>query len=112
MPANAMPANEMSAAVVELTVQYSRGGFVTTGHPYAEQDADTAAAFTIDGCAFVACARTPRGLWRIDSTDGASGPMPLSAYRYRFRDFTDAVDYVAKKCRLTVHHVDTWTEKE
>lgn len=99
---------DSAATVVELKFQYSIDGFVMADDYYAEQDADSAVAFTVDGCAFVACERAPRGRWRIESTDGATGPIPISAYRYRFPSFSDAVEYVAKKCRVTVHRVDTW----
>jgi hypothetical protein len=80
MSTDAAPAN-----VVELHFQYAHNGNVMMDDAYGEQDADSAAAFTRDGCAFVACERAPRGGWRIVSTDGAACPVPLSAYRYRFR---------------------------
>lgn len=94
--------------VVELHFQYAQNGYVMTDDTYGEQDADSAVAFTRDGCAFVACERASRGRWRIDSTDGAPGPVPLSAYRYRFSDLADAAEYVATKCGATVRRVDSW----
>ncbi|MDX8031019.1 hypothetical protein SK803_12390 [Lentzea sp. BCCO 10_0856] len=47
--------------VVELHFQYAQNGYVMTDDTYGEQDADSAVAFTRDGCAFVACERAPRG---------------------------------------------------
>jgi hypothetical protein len=103
MSSEAEPGN-----VIELHFQYAQNGYVMTDDTYGEQDADSAAAFTRDGCAFVACERAPRGRWRIDSTDGSACPVPLSAYRYRFSDLADAAEYVAKKCGATVRRVDSW----
>lgn len=40
--------------VVELHFQYAQNGYVMTDDTYGEQDADSAVAFTRDGCAFVA----------------------------------------------------------
>ena len=97
-----------TANVVELHFQYAHNGNVMMNDTYGEQDADSTVAFTRDGCAFVACERAPRGRWRIDSTDGAPGPLPLSAYRYRFPTLADAADYVAEKCGATVRRVDSW----
>lgn len=96
------------ATDVELHFQYAQDGYVMSDDTYGEQDADGAAAFTRDGCAFVACERAPRGRWRIESTDGAWTPVPLSAYRYRFSTLADAADYVAAKCGTTVRRVDSW----
>jgi hypothetical protein len=96
------------ATDVELHFQYAQDGYVMSDDTYGEQDADSAAAFTRDGCAFVACERAPRGRWRIESTDGAWTPVPLSAYRYRFSTLADAADYVAAKCGTTVRRVDSW----
>jgi hypothetical protein len=103
MSTDAEPAN-----VIELHFQYAQNGNVMMDDTYGEQDADSAAAFTRDGCAFVACERAPRGRWRIDSTDGVGCPVPLSAYRYRFSDLADAAEYVAKKCGATIRRVDSW----
>jgi hypothetical protein len=97
-----------TANVVELHFQYAQNGYVMMDDTYGEQDADSAAAFMRDGCAFVACERAPRGRWRIESTDGAACPVPLSAYRYRFSELADAAEYVAKKCGATVLRVDSW----
>ncbi len=94
--------------MIELHFQYAQNGYVMTDDTYGEQDADSAAAFTRDGCALVACVRAPRGRWRIESTDGAACPVPLSAYRYRFSDLADAAEYVAKKCGATICRVDSW----
>jgi hypothetical protein len=96
------------ATDVELHFQYAQDGYVMSDDTYGEQDADSAAAFTRDGCAFVACERAPRGRWRIESTDGAWTPVPLSAYRYRFSTLTGAADYVAAKRGTTVRRVDSW----
>ena len=103
MSSEAEPGN-----VIELHFQYAQNGDVMTDDTYGEQDADSAAAFTRDGCALVACERAPRGRWRIESTDGAACPVPLSAYRYRFPDLADAAEYVAKKCGATIRRVDSW----
>lgn len=94
--------------VLELHFQYAQDGRIMSDDTYGEQDADSAVAFTRDGCAFVACERAPRGRWRIDSTDGAPRPVPLSAYRYRFPTLADAADYVATKCGATVRRIDSW----
>lgn len=94
--------------VIELHFQYTQNGYVMTDDTCGEQDADSAAAFTRDGCALVACERAPRGRWRIEFTDGSACPVPLSAYRYRFSDLADAAEYVAKKCGATIRRVDSW----
>jgi hypothetical protein len=94
--------------VIELYFQYACNGNVMVGDTYREQDADSAAAFTRDGCALVVCERTPRGRWRIVSTDAAACPVPVSAYRYRFSDLVGAAEYVAKKCGASVRRVDSW----
>ena len=103
-----MPTDANTAHVVELHFQYAQDNLIMTDDTYGEQDADSATAFTHDGCAFVACERAPRGRWRIESTDGAGVPVPLSAYRYRFSTLADAADYVAAKCGATVNRVDSW----
>jgi hypothetical protein len=103
-----MPTTTDVATDVELHFQYAQDGYVMSDDTYGEEDADSAAAFTRDGCAFVACERAPRGRWRIESTDGAWTPVPLSAYRYRFSTLADAADYVAAKCGTTVRRVDSW----
>ncbi|WP_285746378.1 hypothetical protein [Lentzea sp. NBRC 105346] len=103
-----MSTMKRAVSVIELHFQYAQDGWIMSDDTYGERDADSAVAFTRDGCAFVACERAPRGRWRIDSTDGSPGPVPLSAYRYRFSNLADAATYVAKKHGATVHRVDSW----
>lgn len=103
-----MSTNMSTINVIELYFQYSQNGYFMSDDTYGEEDADSAVAFIRDGCAFVACERAPRGSWCIESTDATPGPIPLSAYRYRFSTLTEAAHYVAKVFGFTVHRVDSW----
>jgi hypothetical protein len=81
--------------------QHCANGYDTTDQPYADQDADEIRAWSGahgDLC-IVALSRTPRGRWRITSTDFA---LPVSAYTRRFREPVDAVAYMGRRARAVI----------
>lgn len=86
--------------------QYAERGTDITSSPYAEKDADSATAFTVDSTCVVAVERAPRGGWMFGSPAGDFGHViPVSGYRERFRSPGDALDYIARRAGLTVRVV-------
>lgn len=98
----------VSDSVIEVQYMYGKDGRVMGDETYAEHDANTAMAFTIDGLAFVGVDRAPCGMWRITLSDWGHC-IPVPAYAYRFATLDDVVNYVAEICELTVRRVDSWT---
>jgi hypothetical protein len=82
-------------------LQFCAGDRDITSDFYCEQDAESVRAWTGahgDIC-IVAVYRTPRGRWRIESTDFT---LPISAYRIRFPEPADAVAYMARRARAVM----------
>jgi hypothetical protein len=79
-------------------LQFCEGGYDITNQPYCVTDADRVRAW--DGAhgdvCIVEVERTPRGRWRITSTECAAG-IPISAYDRRFPSPLDALGYIAKR---------------
>lgn len=98
--------------IINVDVQYGQDGYLISGGPYAEQDADSATVWVYEpmydypdghdgpqewvnsGHMYLALARSPRGKWMIESSDTAK--ISITGHRYRFRTVADAVDYVAR----------------
>jgi hypothetical protein len=81
--------------------QHCANGSDITGQPDAERHADEIRAWSGahgDLC-IVAVSRTPRGRWRIASSDF---DVPLSVYDRRFREPVDAVAYMGRRARMVV----------
>lgn len=81
--------------------QLCANGYDITDQVHAEQDADEVHAWAGahgDMC-IVAVSRTPRGRWRIESSDFA---LPMSAYNRRFREPIDAVAYMGRRAHRVI----------
>jgi hypothetical protein len=94
-----MTTPETSQTTWPYRLQFCADDRDITADLYAEHDATEVRAWTGahgDTC-IVAVVKTPRGRWRIESTDFA---LPLTAYRLRFREPVDAVAYVTHRARM------------
>ncbi|GIE98948.1 hypothetical protein [Paractinoplanes rishiriensis] len=79
-------------------LQFCKDGYDITDQPYCVTDADKVRAWEGahgDVC-LVEVARTPRGRWRITTTDIAAG-LPISVYDRRFPSPLDALGYIANR---------------
>jgi hypothetical protein len=90
----------------EVTREYAQNGRYITGHPHAEHDADEVAWFTADGGLWLSLARTPRGLWRIDSSDYLR--LRVGDYRHRFTSPDQALYLAERRSGTRVVEVDQW----
>lgn len=88
-----------AAELMPYRWQYCRDGYDITHEMYAEDDADEVRAW--DGAhgdtCIVAVQRTPRGRWRIETSDYS---VPVSAYDRRFGSPLEAVQYMARRARM------------
>lgn len=85
---------------------YGRDGDDTTVHPGAEADADEVTWFTHDGCVWLHVTRTPRGKWKIETSDYLHITVP--DYRRRFATPGHARDFLETRARVVTVEVDTW----
>ncbi|WIM95784.1 hypothetical protein ACTOB_007915 [Actinoplanes oblitus] len=85
-------------SVVTYRWQHCKGGYDVTDQSFCEANADRVRAW--DGAhgdlCLVEVIRTPRGRWRITSTECAAG-IPISGYDRRFPSPLDALGYVLKR---------------
>ena len=85
---------------VPYRLQFCQGDEDITWDPWRETYADMVRAWEGahgDVC-LVAVVRTPRGRWRITSTECAAG-IPISGYDRRFPSPLDALGYVVKRSK-------------
>lgn len=99
-------AERVEAGTVEVQFQYSQDGRIIDGSPTAEQDADAVTVFDAHACAVAALARTPRGRWRIETSDYAH--LKRSHHDARFSSPEQAAHFVAKIMSVRLVPVATW----
>lgn len=111
LPAGAWCSDKPAAPSVAVRISYCEDGFAMVDDWCGEAEADSAAAFTVDGTCVVAVTRAPRGGWAIDVSDYGH-TLAVSAYRRRFPTVADAVDYLAARTGIAFHIVGDWDEAE
>jgi len=81
--------------------QQCRDGYDISSDPYAGEDATSVRAWAgaHGDTLLLAAERTPRGRWRIDSSD--TYDVPLSAYDKRFGSPLEALTYLAQRAGQT-----------
>lgn len=99
-------AERVDAGTVEVQYQYSQDGWIIDGSPTAEQDADAVTVFDAHAGVVAALTRTPRGRWRIETSDYAH--LKRSHHDARFSTPEDAAHFVAKILSVRLVPVTTW----
>ncbi|MET9262382.1 hypothetical protein [Amycolatopsis sp. NPDC004079] len=80
-----------------VTLSHVIAGVVQSGGPHEEDepDTDSVRAFFADGTCLAELVRTARGSWRIGDSDYI-GNMSASARNTRFRDWLEALGFIAR----------------